>query len=157
MTHRAYVGVGANLGDAAATVARALGALGGLGTLVRRSALYRTPPWGKTDQPAFVNAAALLETDRRPRDLLDALKALEIELGRVPGERWGPRVIDLDLLTYDDETLREPDLVIPHPHLTQRAFVLVPLAEIDPAYEAARDALPAGERAGITRLPTGDT
>jgi 2-amino-4-hydroxy-6-hydroxymethyldihydropteridine diphosphokinase len=152
MTHRAYVGVGANLGDAAATVARALDALGLLGTVVRRSSLYRTPPWGRTDQPDFVNAVALLETPRSPRELLDALQALETKLGREPGERWGPRALDLDILTYDAATIDEPGLRIPHPHLLERAFVLVPLAEIDPAYVALRDALAPEEIAGIERL-----
>jgi 2-amino-4-hydroxy-6-hydroxymethyldihydropteridine diphosphokinase len=152
MTHRAYLSLGANLGDAAAMVSRAMEALAGVGTVLRRSSLYRTPPWGKLDQPDFVNAAALLETPRSPRELLDALKALEVALGRVPGTRWGPRTIDLDLLTYDDETIREPGLVVPHPHLRERGFVLVPLAEIDPTYEAARDALPPAERAGIAQI-----
>ena len=152
MTHRAYVGVGANLGDAAGAVARALDALGLLGTVVRRSSLYRTPPWGRTDQPDFVNAVALLETPRSPRELLDALQALETKLGREPGERWGPRALDLDILTYDAATIDEPGLRIPHPHLLERAFVLVPLAEIDPAYVALRDALAPEEIAGIERL-----
>jgi 2-amino-4-hydroxy-6-hydroxymethyldihydropteridine diphosphokinase len=150
--HRAYVGLGANLGDAVATVGRAIEALRRLGGVTRVSSLYRTKPWGKTGQPDFVNAAVLLETERSPRELLGALKALETELGREPGERWGPRAIDLDVLAYDDVTLDERDLQIPHPRLAARAFVLVPLAEIDPGYATLRDALPPEERAGVERI-----
>lgn len=149
---RAYVALGSNAGDPASNVARGLEALGTLGTVVLRSSLYRTPPWGKTDQPDFVNAVALLETALAPRALLDALKTAERSLGRTPGERWGPRVIDLDLLTYDDATIDEPDFHVPHAQLRRRGFVLVPLAEIDPAYAPLRDALDASERRGIVRL-----
>jgi len=153
--HRAYVSLGANLGDAAATVVRAFAALGSVGTVVRRSRLYRTLPWGKTDQPEFINAVALLETDRTARELLRELQSIETALGRKPNERWGPRELDLDILTYDDETIDETDLQIPHPRLRERAFVLTPLAEIDPAYEALRNALPATERAGVTPIAEG--
>jgi 2-amino-4-hydroxy-6-hydroxymethyldihydropteridine diphosphokinase len=152
MTHRAYIGVGANAGEAGEAVERAIGALAGIGGVLRRSSLYRTRPWGGVEQPDFVNAVALLETGLAPRDLLAALKALETRLGRVPGERWGPRAIDLDLLTYDDVRLDEPDLSIPHAHLYERAFVLVPLAEIDERYAAARDALAGEELEGVRRL-----
>src|SRR5580698_7440152 len=100
--HDAYIGIGANAGDARSTVERAIGALGMLGTVRRRSRLYRTKAWGYTDQADFVNAAVALSTDLAPLDVLDGLQALECELGRVPGIRWGPRAIDLDLLAYDD-------------------------------------------------------
>ena len=153
--HRAYVGAGANLGDAAANVERALAALGELGVVTRSSSLYRTRPWGKTDQPDFVNAAAILETGMEPRALLAALKDLERRLGRVETERWGPRLIDLDLLAYDEVELDEPGLRLPHPRLRERAFVLVPLAEIEPAYASARDALPAEELQGVEPLRRG--
>lgn len=149
---RAYVALGSNAGDPARNVARGFDALGELGTVVLRSSLYRTPPWGKTDQPDFVNAVALLETALAPRSLLDALKTAERRLGRTPGERWGPRVIDLDLLTYDDATIDEPDFHVPHAELHKRGFVLVPLAEIDPAYAPLRDALEAREIGGIFKL-----
>lgn len=151
MTHRAYVAVGANLGDAAANVVAAVVALDGLGKVVRASSLYQTRAWGKTDQPDFINAVVLLETELDPRALLSALKALETRLGRVPGERWGPRAIDLDILTYDDELVSEPDLSIPHARMAERAFVMVPLAEIDERYVPLRDALrvAAGD---VTRL-----
>jgi 2-amino-4-hydroxy-6-hydroxymethyldihydropteridine diphosphokinase len=149
---RAYVALGSNQGDAVANVERGLQALCALGALLKRSSLYRTPPWGKTDQPDFVNAVALVETSLQPRELLDALKTAERGLGRTPGERWGPRVIDLDLLTYDDVTIDEADFHVPHAQLRRRGFVLVPLAEIDDAYVSLRDALDASELAGIVRL-----
>jgi 2-amino-4-hydroxy-6-hydroxymethyldihydropteridine diphosphokinase len=123
-----------------------------VGNVVARSPLYRSAPWGVTDQPPFVNAVALLETTLSPRALLEALKALEREEGRVPTYRWGPRVLDLDILTYGDERVDEPDLVVPHARLYERAFALVPLAEIDPRWSAARDALPPGERAAVVEL-----
>jgi len=149
---RAYIALGSNRGDAVANVERGFNALGTMGIVLRRSSLYRTPPWGTIDQPDFVNAAALLETRLNPRALLGALKEAERRLGRTPGERWGPREIDLDLLTYDDVTIDEPDLRVPHEHLRERAFVLVPLAEIDPAYASLRDATDVSERSAIVRL-----
>lgn len=155
MTHVAYVGLGANLGDAGANVARAQDALAELGTVTRRSSLYRTRPWGKTDQPWFVNAAARLETTLDPRDLLLALKRIERRLGRVETERWGPRVIDLDLLAYDDLCVDQPGLRLPHRHLGERAFVLVPLAEIDRSYAGARDDLPEDELQGVECIGRG--
>ncbi|HEY8320915.1 MAG TPA: 2-amino-4-hydroxy-6-hydroxymethyldihydropteridine diphosphokinase [Candidatus Baltobacteraceae bacterium] len=145
MIHRAYVGIGSNLGDPEANVRGAIAALGELGAVERTSSLYRTKAWGKTDQPDFVNAVALLETGLNPRSLLIALKAIEAELGRVPSERWGPRAIDLDILTFDDLQIEEEGLAIPHPSMNERAFVLVPLAEIDPSFAPLRDALPVGE------------
>jgi len=149
----ARIGLGSNLGDAVQNVELALAALAGLGRVVARSALYRTKPWGLADQPDFVNAAALLETSLEPRALLGSLQALERDLGRVPAVRWGPRTIDLDILAYDELTLAEPDLAIPHPRLFERAFALVPLAEIDPAFRPARDALARRERRGVQRIP----
>jgi 2-amino-4-hydroxy-6-hydroxymethyldihydropteridine diphosphokinase len=149
----ARIGLGSNVGDASGTVARALVALEALGRVVARSSFYRTKAWGVTDQPDFVNAAALVETDLLPRALLAELKALESNLGRVETFRWGPRVIDLDILAYDDLALREPDLVIPHERLHERAFALAPLAEIDPGYGAAYAALPVAERDAVQRIP----
>jgi 2-amino-4-hydroxy-6-hydroxymethyldihydropteridine diphosphokinase len=96
------------------------------------SRFYRTPPWGKTDQAPFVNACALASTDLAPEALLDRVKALEVALGRVPTERWGPRLIDIDIIAYDDVTISTGRLTLPHPELFNRAFVLVPLAEIAP-------------------------
>lgn len=132
---RACVGLGGNIGDVAAALRDALAALDALpGTrLLRASGLYRTPAWGVQDQPDFVNAAALLATTLSPRALLDALLAIERAHGReraADGSRWGPRTLDLDLLLYGDAVIDEPGLVVPHPQLHARAFVLVPLADV---------------------------
>jgi 2-amino-4-hydroxy-6-hydroxymethyldihydropteridine diphosphokinase len=148
----AAIGIGSNVGDAAEHVRRAFTRLAELGTVVARSSLYRSPPWGVTDQAPFVNAVALLETALAPRALLAALKLIEREEGRVPTYRWGPRVLDLDILTYGEQRVDEPDLVVPHARLRERAFALVPLAEVDARWSAARDALPPGERAGVVEL-----
>ena len=126
--------LGGNVGDSAGTLRRALKALGGEPgiELVAASRLYRTPPWGKTDQAPFVNACAAALTSLAPEALLDRVKRLEVVLGRVPAERWGPRVIDIDIIAYDDAALSTDRLTLPHPELFNRAFVLVPLAEIAP-------------------------
>jgi 2-amino-4-hydroxy-6-hydroxymethyldihydropteridine diphosphokinase len=148
----ACIGLGGNLGDAATTLRAAQEILDGLpGTnLLRASRLYRTPAWGKTEQPDFINAAALLETQLSARELLDGLLAIEREFGRtraVDGsDRWGARTLDLDLLLYGDAKIDEPGLHVPHPHLHERAFALLPLVEIAPdamipGRGLARDAL----------------
>jgi 2-amino-4-hydroxy-6-hydroxymethyldihydropteridine diphosphokinase len=125
---RAYVGLGANLGDREATIRRAA-------TLLRASRLspiLETEPWGYADQPKFLNAVAEVETELSPRELLDRLLEIERELGRVRnGPRYGPRTIDLDLLLYGDEVIDEPGLTVPHPRLAERLFVLEPLAALD--------------------------
>ena len=127
------LGLGGNLGDPAAAIDAALQRLDARGArMTARSHLYRTPAWGVTDQPDFVNLCAAGETALRPRDLLDVIQRIEVELGRERRERWGPRVIDIDILTYGDCVIDEPGLTIPHPHLTARAFVLVPLLDIAP-------------------------
>ena len=135
----AAIGLGANLGDAAATLREAIAELARLPRteLLRASQLYRTPAWGVTEQPDFINAVALVETTLSPRDLLDALLAIERSFGRtrLDGERWGPRTLDLDLLLHGDATIDEPGLRVPHPHLHERAFALLPLAEIAPEAE----------------------
>lgn len=146
---RAAIGIGSNLSDPPANVRRGMRALGRLGTIRATSRLYSSRAWGKTDQPDFCNAVALLETELAPLALLAALKGLERELGRGPGERWGPRVIDLDILTYGEERVDEPELRIPHPRLHERAFALVPLAEVDPRFAPAVAALPPGETVAL--------
>jgi 2-amino-4-hydroxy-6-hydroxymethyldihydropteridine diphosphokinase len=131
---RAWVALGSNLDDPAGQVQHALSALGEFPRtrLLRHSRLYRSAPWGMTEQPAFINAVAELATTLPPRQLLDALLATERAQGRRrDGQRWGPRTLDLDLLTYADVRSDAPDLVLPHPHIAERAFVLVPLAELD--------------------------
>lgn len=132
----ACIGLGANLGDAVhavRTAARELERSDGVGE-VRLSPLYRTPAWGRTDQPDFVNAVALLRTTLAPRALLDLLLGLERAAGRdrASGTPWGPRVLDLDLLLYGDRVVDEPGLHVPHPHMHERAFVLVPLHALAP-------------------------
>jgi 2-amino-4-hydroxy-6-hydroxymethyldihydropteridine diphosphokinase len=149
---RAAIGLGANLGDPVATIRAARHALAAHGRVVAVSSLYCTPAWGVVDQPPFVNAALALETDLEPFALLAALKGEERELGRVASFRWGPRAIDLDILVYGDLRLDAPDLTIPHARLAERAFALVPLAEIDPVFVPMRDALPAADLAAIERI-----
>jgi 2-amino-4-hydroxy-6-hydroxymethyldihydropteridine diphosphokinase len=150
---RVAIGLGSNLGDPPANIRRALDALGTVGRVLRCSPLYRSKPWGPHNQPEFCNAAALVETGLSPGALLAALKELEARLGRTPGERWGPRVIDLDILTYDDDQIAQPGLQIPHPHLYERAFALVPLAQIDPRFAPAVAALPPGETVALMSEP----
>jgi 2-amino-4-hydroxy-6-hydroxymethyldihydropteridine diphosphokinase len=132
----ALVGLGGNVGDVRATLNRAVRrfADGADVKLVARSSDYRTAPWGVTDQPPFVNCAIAVETALPPRALLDRALAVERGLGRdrAREQRWGPRPIDIDLLSYDDVTINESDLTLPHPRLFERAFVLVPLADIVP-------------------------
>ncbi|MGC9993175.1 MAG: 2-amino-4-hydroxy-6-hydroxymethyldihydropteridine diphosphokinase [Candidatus Cybelea sp.] len=150
--HTVYVGIGANAGDRTGNLSRALDELPNLGTLVAISSTYRTAPWGRLDQTEFLNVVASLRTELSPHDVLDALLAIERRLGRTAGERWGPRVIDLDLLLYDDLTISDERLRVPHEHLAERAFVLVPLAELDDRFAAMRDALPDSELAGVVRV-----
>lgn len=148
----ARVGLGSNVGDAAATIRAAFERLAGLGTLTATSSLYRTKAWGVTEQPDFVNAAALLQTALAPHDLLRELKTIERELGRVQTFRWGPRVIDLDILAYDDLELHDAELTIPHARLRERAFALAPLAEIDPCFLPDLEALAPAARAEAVRV-----
>ena len=157
----ALLGLGGNIGDVRRTLAAAVARLcdGGTVQLRARSSDYRTPPWGRTDQAPFVNACIAVETTLTPRALL--LRALDTERAfgrhRTPGERWGPRTLDIDILAYEGATMREPDLRLPHPRLLERAFVLVPLAEIRPdlVIDGVRigDAAARIDRAGIERLP----
>ncbi len=128
---RAYIGLGSNLGDREGTMRRAIELLGD--EVVAISTFRKTDPVGYEDQPRFLNAVLALETGLGPRELLDRLLAVELELGRRrDGPRYGPRTIDLDLLVYGDEVVDEPGLHVPHPRLTERRFVLEPLFELDP-------------------------
>ncbi len=132
---RAYIGLGSNLADPAAQVRAALASLGRLpdSALVSHSALYHNPPMGPAVQPYYVNAVAALDTRLQPLALLDALQDIEARQGRVRGgERWGPRIIDLDLLLYGGACIDHPRLQVPHAGLAERAFVLVPLQELAP-------------------------
>ncbi len=127
-------GLGGNVGDPAAAIHAAVSALAsrGVAKIVKLSSLYRTAPWGGVAQPDYANACAIGATSLAPLDLLDAIKQLERDLGRVENVRWGPRVIDIDILFYGEVSMQDERLVIPHRDLLRRAFVLIPLAEIAP-------------------------
>ena len=130
---RVYIGIGSNLGDRQANCLKAIAFLNQAGQRVlKQSSQYETEPWGKTDQPRFINMAVEIETDLNPRGLLRRLKEIENYMGRVHTARWGPRLIDLDILLYEDQVVTEDELQIPHPRMHERAFVLQPLAEICP-------------------------
>ena len=132
---RAYVGLGANLGDREATIRRAVALLAGDPDVevVAVSTLRETDPVGYAEQPRFLNGVAAVETDLAPRELLERLLAVELALGRTrEGSRWGPRTIDLDLLVHGSAVVDEPGLRVPHPRLAERRFVLEPLFELDP-------------------------
>jgi 2-amino-4-hydroxy-6-hydroxymethyldihydropteridine diphosphokinase len=151
------LGLGSNIGDRAAMIARALQELEarGIARITARSSLWRTPPWGFTQQADFANLCALAETRLPPAELLSALKRLETDLGRTAGIRWGPRVIDIDILFYDDLRCEDTDLTLPHRELFRRAFVLIPLAEIAPDLtiggRKVGDAAQEIDRAGIEK------
>jgi 2-amino-4-hydroxy-6-hydroxymethyldihydropteridine diphosphokinase len=130
---KAYIGIGSNVGDRRASCIEAVGLLRQAGqTILKQSSLYETEPWGMKDQPRFINMAIEIQTDLPPTELLSLLKKIEIEMGRVHTGRWGPRVIDLDILLYEDLVITGSELQIPHPVMHERAFVLKPLAEIAP-------------------------
>jgi 2-amino-4-hydroxy-6-hydroxymethyldihydropteridine diphosphokinase len=132
---RAFVGIGANLGDREATIRRAVELLDEIDGIevVAMSTLRETEPWGPVEQPPFVNGAVAVETALEPSELLAALLDVERLLGRTrAGERWGPRTIDLDLLLYGERVVDEPGLAVPHPRLHERRFALEPLAELAP-------------------------
>jgi 2-amino-4-hydroxy-6-hydroxymethyldihydropteridine diphosphokinase len=157
----ALVAFGGNVGDARATLRRAVDLFcdGTVVRLLARSSDYRTPPWGVTDQAPFVNLCVMVATELAPHDLLARALSVERALGRdrAKERRWGPRPVDIDLLAYDDEALDDPDLTLPHPRLLERAFVLVPLAEIAPDRRIkgvrVADALARLDASGIERLP----
>jgi len=130
----AWIGMGANVGDRLGNFRTALAELESLDAtrVARVSSVYDTAPWGVTEQERFLNAVIELETEMAPRDLLAALLRIEERCGRVRYERWGPRTLDLDILLYDDVVIDEEELIVPHPRLAQRAFALVPLAELEP-------------------------
>lgn len=128
-----YIGIGSNLGDREVNCLRAIDLMAGRGLKVkRRSGAYETEPWGVKEQPRFINMAVEVETDARPLEILRTLKDIEKRLGRRETVRYGPRVIDLDILLYDSLVLDEPSLRIPHPLMHERDFVLLPLSEIAP-------------------------
>ena len=154
---RVGLGLGANLGDPVANLRRAVALLREAGLEIEAvSSLYRTKPWGVTDQPDFINACALARSALEPLALLDLVQATERAMGRRPTRRWGPRPIDIDLLFIEDTRWRDHRLTLPHEGLMQRAFVLLPLAEIAPdlVIDGVRLAEAAGvvDRSGVVRM-----
>lgn len=151
MSTSAYLALGSNLGDRLEHLreaVRLVGAEPGV-TVVRSSRVYETEPVGPP-QPAYLNAVIEVRAEGTARDLLEACRRVEDALGRVRAERWGPRTIDVDVLTFDEQTIDEPDLVVPHPRMHERGFVLVPLGELD-----ADPMLPGGRRLATLRLAPG--
>ena len=132
LLHEVFIALGSNLGDRAANLRKAREEMGTQVPIHAASAIYETPPWGVTDQPIFLNQVVRASTALSPLELLVFLKSIEKQMGRVETVRFGPRVIDLDILLYSDQQVNLPQLVIPHPRMCQRAFVLVPLAELAP-------------------------
>ena len=130
MGHTVYIALGTNLGNRLANLRAAMQFMPPDVTVLAESHIYETPPWGYEDQPPFLNMVVKAETDLGPESLLGYLKQLEVQLGREGNFRWGPRLIDLDILFYDDLVIESPPLVIPHPRLHERGFVLVPLADV---------------------------
>jgi 2-amino-4-hydroxy-6-hydroxymethyldihydropteridine diphosphokinase len=129
-----YLALGTNLGDRLANLRAAIEALPSEVKVIAESKVYETPPWGYENQPAFLNMAVKCETNLKPESLLKRLKQLEVQLGREQSFHWGPRLIDIDILFYDDLILKSEPLSIPHPRLHERGFVLVPLADIAPDF-----------------------
>ena len=158
---RVYLSLGGNLGDPSTAMGTALRLLDADATtdVIAVSSLYRTPPWGKRDQPEFLNACAELSTGRSPRSLLERCLTLEQRLERVREERWGPRLIDIDILLFGNRAIHLPGLDVPHVRMLERAFVLVPLLEIAPTlYVGGRSVtahLEGVDCGGIERLPSG--
>jgi 2-amino-4-hydroxy-6-hydroxymethyldihydropteridine diphosphokinase len=158
----ALLGLGGNLGDMESTLDRAVAVLcdGEELRLVARSSDYRTSPWGVTDQPPFVNLALVVDTTLTPRALLDRALRVEAMFGRdrAREQRWGPRILDIDIIAFDNLEMDECGLTLPHPRLFERAFVLVPLAEIAPDWKikgiTIKDALARLDAGGVEKLPS---
>lgn len=156
MQHTVFLALGSNIGNRLANLKAAVSNLSPQLNLKKRSSVYETPPWGYTEQDAFLNQVVKAETYMEPQPLLRHLKRLESALGRVPNFQNGPRLIDIDILFYDNLVLDTPPLVIPHPRLHERAFVLVPAAEIEPDFihpvlqRTLRDLRDKSDRSGIT-------
>jgi 2-amino-4-hydroxy-6-hydroxymethyldihydropteridine diphosphokinase len=134
MDHVIYLSLGSNLGDRSQNLCKAISLLASKAHVTKQSSIYETAPWGYPDQPAFLNQVVIADTGLEPVELLAFLKEIELTSGRLETFRYGPRIIDLDILFYDDLVLDTPGLIIPHPHIVERAFVLIPLAEIAPNF-----------------------
>jgi 2-amino-4-hydroxy-6-hydroxymethyldihydropteridine diphosphokinase len=127
-----FLALGTNLGEREANLAQARKEISSVSSIQKESSIYETPPWGVIDQPAFLNQVLAAETSLSPVELLAAVKEIEAKMGRVPSVRYGPRLIDIDILLYGNTVLNTPTLTLPHPRMAERAFVLVPLLEIVP-------------------------
>ena len=153
-----YIALGSNLGDRAANLRESVRRLPPLVTVLAQSPVYRTKPWGYTDQPDFLNQVIFAETACTPEELLAHLKEIEIRVGRTPTFRYGPRVVDLDILFYGDAVLTLPDLEIPHPRIAERAFVLIPLNDLNPGLRhpvtrrTVREMLAQVDASGVVRF-----
>lgn len=134
MGNKVYIGLGSNLGDRQARLQEAREKIAGMpGTVIRKlSSLYLTEPWGYHEQGEFINQVVEIETILSPEELLACLQEIEIKMGRQHVGKWGPRIIDLDILLYGDQVINLPELKVPHPYMRQRLFVLIPLQEMDP-------------------------
>ncbi|MEI6518539.1 MAG: 2-amino-4-hydroxy-6-hydroxymethyldihydropteridine diphosphokinase [bacterium] len=132
--HRAWLGLGTNMGDKNTALAQAMQHIANLSatSIIKQSDIIETAAWGITDQPAFLNMAIEIQTTLPPGDLLNELLKIEETMGRVRTQKWGPRIIDIDILIYENIIMDTPELTLPHPFITQRSFVLIPLAQIAP-------------------------
>ncbi len=158
MANSVYFSLGTNLGDRVANLQRALSLLQEQMTITAVSPIYVTEPWGDTNQPEFLNICAAAVTDLRPKEVLTTIKSIEDDMGRVASRHWGPRLIDIDLILYGREVVRDGDLTVPHPHMAERAFVLAPLADIIPNFvhpengQTIQALLEAVDQEGVERL-----
>jgi len=158
VNHTVYIALGTNLGERLDNLHAAIRAFPPVVQVLIESHIYETPPWGYENQPAFLNMVVKATTDLEPGALLSFLKQIEGELGRKQNFRWGPRLIDLDILFYDDLVIDTPPLVIPHPRLHERAFVLVPLSDVAPNLihpilgKSIQELLKGGDIQGIERF-----
>ncbi len=131
---RVSIGIGSNIGDPIDNVQKAFQKLAELDPKIERSRLYWSKPWGVKEQPDFCNAAAVIDVQLPPQELLQRLQQIEKDLGREREIKWGPRIIDLDILTFGDLVINDENLIIPHPHMLERVFVLVPLVDLIPEF-----------------------
>lgn len=134
MNEGIFLSLGSNMGDRAANLANAVQSLHAIGEIKQQSSIYQTDAWGNTNQPAFFNQVIEIRTSLDPEALLNTLLQIEIQLGRIRDERWGPRIIDIDLLFYGNKSLQQKNLNVPHPGVPLRRFVLAPMAEISPLF-----------------------
>ncbi len=146
MPRNIFLSLGSNLGEREHNLEQAIAAIAGFATVVNKSSIYESKAWGLTDQPDFLNMALEVSTDLSPQDFLSKLQSVEQSLGRQRRHKWGPREIDLDIVFWDNAILNLPDLIIPHPYWRERAFVVIPLAEIAPHF------VPPGESVSLASL-----